>query len=249
MIIWDEAPMSDRRYFEFLDKSLRDVLEDDTRFFGGMSMLLGGDFRQTLPVQPKSRKAQIINLTLPNSYLWSHFTVYRLHRNMRLSETETSVVSSSHTSDFASWLLDIGNRKIGTPDKDDPENTKIIHIPQPFLIRSENMGLESLIDFVYGYDMLANPTPEDLSVRAIICPKNETADRVNTLILSKTKGEQIIYNSCDSIKSPGRDTLELDALYPQEYLNNLDFSGVPPHKLLLKVNTPVMLLRNINQRE
>ena len=66
MIIWDEDPRSEKRCFEFLDKSLRDILENDSRFFGGMSMLLGGDFRQTLPVQPKSRKSQIISLTLLN---------------------------------------------------------------------------------------------------------------------------------------------------------------------------------------
>lgn len=54
MIIWDEAPMSDRRCFESLDRSLKDVLENNKCHFGGMSMLLGGDFRQTLPVQPKN---------------------------------------------------------------------------------------------------------------------------------------------------------------------------------------------------
>ncbi|XP_023736845.1 uncharacterized protein LOC111884761 [Lactuca sativa] len=54
MIIWDEAPMSDWRCFESLDRSLKDVLENNKCHFGGMSMLLGGDFHQTLPVQPKN---------------------------------------------------------------------------------------------------------------------------------------------------------------------------------------------------
>lgn len=40
MIIWDEAPISDRRCFEFLDRTLKDVLEDDEHLFGGMSIPL-----------------------------------------------------------------------------------------------------------------------------------------------------------------------------------------------------------------
>ncbi|XP_052620975.1 uncharacterized protein LOC122194741 [Lactuca sativa] len=249
MIIWDEAPMSDHRCFEFLDKSLKDVLEDDNHLFGGMSMLLGGDFRQTLPVQPKSRKSQIIGLTLPNSYLWSHFTVFKLHHNMRLSQPVNPNKDVNQISQFASWLLDIGNGNIGTPDKNDPESTNVIQIPHCFLIESGDNELESLIHFVYGKDIISNPSPEELSVRAIICPKNETADQVNALILSKTNSQGVVYNSCDSIKSQTHDSLELDTLYPQDYLNNLHFSGIPSHTLNLKVNTSVMLMRNINQRE
>ena len=36
------------------------------------------------------------------------------------------------------------------------------------------------------------------------------------------------------------------ALYPTEFLNTLNISGVPPHKLRLKKSLPIMLLRNIN---
>nr|KAJ0202943.1 hypothetical protein LSAT_V11C500259670 [Lactuca sativa] len=249
MIIWDEAPMSDRRCFEFLDKSLKYVLENDNHLFDGMSMLLGGDFRQTLLVQPRSRKSQIISMTLPNSYLWSHFTVFKLHHNMCLSQTVNSNKDVDRISQFASWLLDIGNGNIGTPDKNDPESTNIIQIPHCFLIESGDKGLESLIHFVYGKNLFSNPSPKELSVRAIICPKNETVDQVNALILSKTNSQGVVYNSCDSIKSHTHESLELDTLYPQDYLNNLHFSGIPSHTLILKVNTLVMLIRNINQRE
>lgn len=54
LIIWDEAPMNYRRCFESLDKTLRDITEHGDTLFGGKSILLGGDFRQTLPVKPKS---------------------------------------------------------------------------------------------------------------------------------------------------------------------------------------------------
>ncbi|XP_015970024.1 uncharacterized protein LOC107493435 [Arachis duranensis] len=36
-------------------------------------------------------------------------------------------------------------------------------------------------------------------------------------------------------------------LYGPELLNSINCSGLPPHKLILKVGVPVMLLRNIDQ--
>ncbi|XP_074323024.1 uncharacterized protein LOC141659973 [Apium graveolens] len=53
LIIWDEAPMQHRFAFECLDRSLRDIMKvvDPSRFnmpFGGITVVLGGDFRQIL---------------------------------------------------------------------------------------------------------------------------------------------------------------------------------------------------------
>ncbi len=38
-------------------------------------------------------------------------------------------------------------------------------------------------------------------------------------------------------------------IYPIEFLNNIITAALPPHKLQLKLHQPVILLRNINQRE
>ncbi|XP_022003859.1 uncharacterized protein LOC110901334 [Helianthus annuus] len=84
LIIWDEAPMNDRRCFESLDKTLKDILDNQSKPFGGKSVLLGGDFRQTLPIKPKALKSEIINSSLPKSNLWVHFKLLRLTENMRL---------------------------------------------------------------------------------------------------------------------------------------------------------------------
>ena len=55
LIIWDEAPMINRLCFEALDRTLRDVMraeseENALKPFGGKVIVLGGDFRQILPV-------------------------------------------------------------------------------------------------------------------------------------------------------------------------------------------------------
>jgi hypothetical protein len=83
LIIWDEAPMAHRNCFEALDKSLRDILRcknknSDRIPFGGMTIVLGGDFRQILPMATKEKREHIVNASNKRSYLWSHFTVYKL---------------------------------------------------------------------------------------------------------------------------------------------------------------------------
>ena len=50
------------------------------------------------------------------------------------------------------------------------------------------------------------------------------------------------YNSADSIASGDAD----QNLYPIEFLSNQNPTGLPLHHLKLKVNTTVMLLRNLN---
>lgn len=57
------------------------------------------------------------------------------------------------------------------------------------------------------------------------------------------------YNSTYMMKPNGKHTSDLEGLYPVEYLNQLNFAGIPPHTLTLKVNSHIMLLRNVNQIE
>ncbi|KAF1869548.1 hypothetical protein Lal_00017123 [Lupinus albus] len=52
LIIWDEAPMSHKFFFDALDKSLGDITStttDDSITFGEKILVFDGDFRQILP--------------------------------------------------------------------------------------------------------------------------------------------------------------------------------------------------------
>jgi hypothetical protein len=74
LIIWDEAPMMHCRAFEAVDRTLRDLMQSDDaqateKIFGGKTVVLGGDFRQILPVIPKGGREDIVSASLPRSHL------------------------------------------------------------------------------------------------------------------------------------------------------------------------------------
>ncbi|KAL3644190.1 hypothetical protein CASFOL_012122 [Castilleja foliolosa] len=197
MLIWDEAPMSDRKCFECLDKTLRDIADNTELPFGGKSILLGGDFLQTLPVKVKCTRSEIIDATLPRSYLWQYFRIFKLHDNMRLKAHADHTDVTGDSSDFATWLLQIGDGLLGEADINDPQNTRHIRITPQYLIHATENRLESLINFIYDVHTLNNPSPEILSTRAIVGPTNENSDEINKLVLSLTPGECRTYESYD----------------------------------------------------
>lgn len=53
LIIWDEAAMQHRNAAEAVDRSCRDIRNKYNTPFGGITVVFGGDFLQTLPVIPK----------------------------------------------------------------------------------------------------------------------------------------------------------------------------------------------------
>ena len=62
-------------------------------------------------------------------------------------------------------------------------------------------------------------------------------------MLKRIAWGEIIKASADSTVNPNVATH-----YTTEYINSLQTSGIPPHKLILKKNAVVMLLRNLNIR-
>ncbi|KAI9391145.1 hypothetical protein POPTR_007G048501v4 [Populus trichocarpa] len=112
LIVWDEAPMNNRCCFEALDRSLLDVLTNgndlpNDKPFGGKSILLGGDFRQILPIIPGGIKEDIVHASLCSSVLWSKFKVLTLTKNMRLSSNGLSNDQKKELAIFANWILAI----------------------------------------------------------------------------------------------------------------------------------------------
>ncbi|RZB47105.1 hypothetical protein D0Y65_050939 [Glycine soja] len=106
LIIWDEAPMAHKFFFEALDQSLRDVIKaksSSDKIFGGKVMVFGGDFRKILPVIPRGSRSDIVNATINSSYLWNHCHVLTLSKNMRL-EANTDAIAHRRNCEQMEYL-------------------------------------------------------------------------------------------------------------------------------------------------
>ncbi|GJT48530.1 DNA helicase [Tanacetum coccineum] len=237
--------MNDRRCFEALDRTLRDLMNAPEIVFGGKTVVLGGDFRQTLPVKKGAAKEELIHVSIAESYLWLHFKICKLKENMGLLKPGLSNEERERFKIFAKWILEVGNGEIGEPGQENDEDTSWITIPQQYCLTPDEQGFSELIDFIYDDATLKAPTVSALQEKAIVCPKNDTADAVNAKILSTVKSTTKTYLSRDEAIPMGRETSETKLLYPMEYLNTITFPGFPPHELQLKVGSPIMLLRNV----
>nr|GEU89446.1 hypothetical protein [Tanacetum cinerariifolium] len=213
LIIWEEAPMTNKLCSEALDRTLRDVLHR-TRYdtcetpFGNMTMVFSGDFRQVLTVIPKGQ--DIVNASLKQSYLWDHCKVLKLTANMRLT-VGASPKDVCKIRDFAEWILKVRDGELG--EANDGEVS--IDVPEELLI-------------------------DAFQEKAILAPTNEVVDTINDHLLNKFSREEMVYLSCDSIDKTERGSAIDEAVFSPEFINGLKFSSVPNHRLALKVGVPIM---------
>ena len=97
IIIWDEATMAPSTALKAINRLLQEIMRH-TRTFGGKVLLLGGDFRQILPVVPHGSRAVIVEASIKFADLWEKFQVLCLKNNVR-----------SIDADFSDWLMNFGN--------------------------------------------------------------------------------------------------------------------------------------------
>ncbi|CAN1797451.1 ATP-dependent DNA helicase PIF1 [Linum perenne] len=115
LIVWDEAPMIHKLSFEAVDRTMCD--RENYVPFGGKVVLLGGDFRQTLPVVPNGSREDNINATLPRSYLWTFCTLLHLRINMRITTNSINTTPMFDGLTFPDWVLAVGNGTLRTYPK------------------------------------------------------------------------------------------------------------------------------------
>ena len=228
LIIWDECTMAHKKALEALDRTLRDF-RGNQRLMGGALILLAGDFRQILPVIPRSTPADELNACLKKSNLWRHVKKITLSTNMRVH-----LHGDVSAETFAKQLLNIGDGKIPV----DPATHEISFPPNFSQLQASIDDLEKVI----FPDIANNLKIHDwLCERAILAPKNDDVNRINHKIQLKIPGAVTQYKSIDTV------TEEDQAVnYPVEFLKSLEPPGMPPHVLTLKVGSPILLLRNLN---
>jgi ATP-dependent DNA helicase PIF1 len=140
--------------------------------------------------------------------------------NLRLSNTNNG---------YSQFLLDVGEGKI----------SEEIIIPDDMA----EPNINALISSTYGDFESRCMDPDYLAERSILTSKNETVDIINNIMIGMLSTQSRLYSSSDTlIQSDGLNS----ALYPPEFLNNLNLNGSPPHMLNLKIGCPVILLRNLD---
>ncbi|XP_076946525.1 uncharacterized protein LOC143618078 [Bidens hawaiensis] len=124
-----------------------------------------------------------------------------------------------------------------------------IEIPEDLLIRHSCDSVSELLDFVYSFVLQNFKKPNYFHERTILAPKNDIVQEINDRLLSIFPGEEWEYLSSDSVCPTDMINENLDeSLCSPDILNGIKASGLPNHKLVLKVGVPIMLLRNIDQK-
>lgn len=112
LIIWDEAHMANKFFFEALDKSLKEIISENTQasqnIFGGKVAVLGGDFRQTFYVIPRGSRSDIIHAIINVSYIGYHLNILKLTKNMCFQSGATTS-TKEEIRFFLEWILEIGD--------------------------------------------------------------------------------------------------------------------------------------------
>ncbi|XP_043479916.1 uncharacterized protein LOC122509746 [Leptopilina heterotoma] len=226
VFIWDEAPMAPKYALEIMDRLLRDVMKSNEPF-GGKVLILGGDFRQTLPIKERGTRSEIVNLSIKNSKVWKHFKKFNLSENMRVLPEETA---------FTDFLLKVGNGELN----DINDN---IELPEKII----QEGNVDIVDDVYG-DLIRENRYQEIAKCAILAPRNVDVDEINKRVVQLLKSDkEKIYKSIDSTENCDNGDFN-DVILP-EYLNGLSPPVLPPHELHLRIHSVVMLIRNLSINE
>lgn len=169
LVVWDEALMNHRFVFEAVDRSFRDIMryQDPDNFnkpFGGKTVLLGGDFRQILPVLPKKGREDIVMASISKSYLWKQCTVFKLDQNMRLEDNIPHITVGGMLVSYSEWIIKIGDGNMESISMDDSSEPDLIEIPLELRIDPEDDGKKVIIEALYSELQAKHDEPDYLEI-------------------------------------------------------------------------------------
>ncbi len=208
LIVWDEAPMMARHVYEAVDRTLRDIMQIDAPF-GGKLMVLGGDFRQILPVIPCAGTAEVVATCINRASFWPCVRVLRLRENMRVSRSEQQGADASELRGWAQFLERIGDGTEPTSVVGGVEDC--VRLPDAICLPHDARTVGVLVDSIFGecrWDDTAWATE-----RVILAAHNEEVDRVNDAVLARFPGPDVELLSAYSVDAKGGE----GAAYPVEF--------------------------------
>ena len=220
ILMIDESTMLHKFQLEAMDRTLRDIMEDE-RPFGGKIVVLAGDFRQCLPVVPGDSRDATVNCFINRYFLWQHFEELKLTVNMRVRAS-----GEQELIEFDEWLIRIGD---GTENF---KNDDWIDLPHPVctIIGSgtdektdrEGESMREFCEKIFPRIKENVTNSKWLEGRAILAPKNKQVDTPNAQLVEKISGTSTVLHSSDVLDNK-KDTFR----YNTEYLNTLHPTGLP----------------------
>jgi ATP-dependent DNA helicase PIF1 len=162
------------------------------------------------------------------------------------------VTNSEEWRKFAKWVLNVGDDKLPAIAEEEGVDPDYIKIPWHMRLPTEDYSLRELIQTIYPDHQRHSGDAMYLMQRNILAPKNTDVDEINNAILESLCEELHTYLSANSLTQTKEGAsaaigVSMDSLYPVEFPNALQFSGIANHKLELKMGVPILLLRNLNQ--
>ena len=222
LIIWDEVTLQSKHDFAAVDKCLRWLL-DSSDLFGGIPVVLGGDFAQILPVVKRGRRERVVNACIRCWREWQNIQPLYLTQNMR-------VLTGDLNRRFADWLSLLPYTESLRGNIDLPEWIRTTDDRNEFR------------EFIYPEGQLGSGETNMFHDRAILTSKNDAVTAFNDTITGLRNTESRDYFAFDEVQN---DQAHHISDYPAEFLQTLGGSGLPLGKLTLQVGMPVMLLRNL----
>ncbi|KAL3072096.1 hypothetical protein niasHT_036323 [Heterodera trifolii] len=227
LIIIDEITMLHNTVIEVINRLCKEMTIPQHKDlpFGGKTVIFSGDFKQSLPVVPHEGLTAQVTACFQTSPLFRQFTTMKLTINQRLGQGQQAYLQMC--------------RQIGLG-----ETGEHFWIPPQFLVKSR----EELIDFVYPNFQQLLGNDKELLNRLILAPHIDTCDEINEIMMANVPGQVREYLSSD--KPLDERPLDINEIESEvAALNRRSDSGMPPHRLRLKVGSVVVLLINKSDRE
>ncbi|PNX60744.1 ATP-dependent DNA helicase PIF1 [Trifolium pratense] len=125
-----------------VDRTLKDILQKKEKKnfpFGGKAVVLGGDFRQILPVIPKGTRQEVVNSTIYSSRFCEVLT---LTTRLQTGSSDSDIEDEKN---FSDWILGIGDGSIGQSNDSDIT----IQIPPNLLVPNLGDPLSTIVQSTY----------------------------------------------------------------------------------------------------
>jgi ATP-dependent DNA helicase PIF1 len=136
---------------------------------------------------------------------------------------------------YEEWLLKLGEGRL--PSVANVDNSSIIEIPSEMCVES----MEECVDSVFDDFEVNIGNADYFKSRILLAATNEIVNEINDKMVKRIPGDIHEFASVDTVVDTDSSTM-----FPTEFLNSLSLSGLPEHLLKLKIDTVVILLRNMD---